>query len=437
MSHKEYTAGQISEHEGLSTFKLGMVWAGFPFIIAITITGSVFASKSSLLTAVSAIGIGSLIMFVYVGLLGEIGWRERRSFSQIAQMIFGDVGYLFVAGLLSFLVLGWFTINTAMPAEIFATSFGVPYYLVATILGIAFVLVTARGIIGMNVISNFSVPLFFALILIAFAMLADRGNAGAHPHYTTVGDHSLTFQEILAGVLASFADSGTLAPDFNRWATNRRASWISVFAAFPLGFGIAMLAGVGFTAMLAMHGLGIADPFQSANPIGYLVGLGGVFAVFAVLVAIINQGSNATHCLYNSALGFSKLFRQRYLVTTAIVGTIGVIIAATGVWAFLLDWLEIIGVLVPPIGAVVIVASYSGYLARRSSGELSGMAVAPWLSLGTGWVCGLIVNYSAAVRYLPVPIVSFVAAAMAMGVLASVKGGQRRLTTSTLILDEE
>jgi len=312
MTHDEHTTGQVSAREGLGTFRLAMLWAGFPFILAITITGSVFASKSSISTATAAIVTGSLLMFVYVGLLGEIGWRERRSFSQIAQTVFGDVGYLFVAGLLSVLVLGWFTINTAMPAEIFAASFGVPYWLIATVLGIAFVAVTARGIVGMNMISNFPVPLFGALIFLAFGMLVGHAARTSGPGSSPIGDHTLTFQEILAGVLASFADSGTLAPDFNRWAGSRRASWLSVFAAFPLGFGIAMLTGVAFAAMLGAHGVKTSDPFQSANPVGYLVGLGGVFTVVAVLVAIVNQGSNATHCLYNSILGFSKLFRQRY-----------------------------------------------------------------------------------------------------------------------------
>ncbi len=437
MTHDEHTTGQVSVHEGLGTFRLAMVWAGFPFILAITITGSVFAIKSSVPTATAAILLGSLLMFVYVGLLGEIGWRERRSFSQIAQTVFGDVGYLFVAGLLSVLVLGWFTINTAMPAEIFAASFGVPYWPIATVLGIVFVGVTARGIVGMNMISNLSVPLFGVLIFLAFGMLLGHKANFAHAGHAGIGNHALTFQEILAGVLASFADSGTLAPDFNRWASSRRASWLSVFAAFPLGFGIAMLAGVAFTSMLAAHGLKTADPFQSANPVGYLVSLGGAFTIVAVLVAIVNQGSNATHCLYNSTLGFSKLFGRRYIVTTAVAGAIGIVIAATGVWAFLLDWLEIIGILVPPIGAVVIVSHFTGYLSRRHAGELTGPAIAPWTALTVGWAGGLMVNYSTASHNLPVPIVSFLAAGATMTALALLRSPVPAIANPGLVIEEE
>lgn len=414
MPHDEHTAGQVSNKEGLGAFKLAMIWAGFPFILAITMTGSIFAIKSDLTTAGSAILIGSLIMFFYVGFLGEIGWKERRSFSQIAEIIFGKFGYTLIAGLLSLLVLGWFTINTAMPAEIFAASFHVPYWGVAAVLGILFVAVTARGILGMNMISNLSVPLFGGLIAVSFMAITHQAHTG---DLSKVGNHAMTFQEVLAGVLASFADSGTLAPDFNRWASDRRASWMSVFAAFPVGFGVAMFAGVAFTASLAIHGVKFDDPFQSANPVGYLIGLGGVFTLFAVLVAVINQGSNATHCLYNSVLGFSKLSGLRYLSTTVVIGGIGIIIAVTGVWAFLLDWLEIIGILVPPIGAVVIVAYYSGYYAIRQNDQSSGAAITPWISLASGWAIGLAVNYTVIAHYVPVPLSSFLAALVTMGIL--------------------
>jgi len=154
-------------------------------------------------------------------------------------------------------------------------------------------------------------------------------------------------------------------------------------------------------------------------------------------VAIVNQGSNATHCLYNSTLGFSKLFGRRYIVTTAVAGAIGIVIAATGVWAFLLDWLEIIGILVPPIGAVVIVSHFTGYLSRRHAGELTGPAIAPWTALTVGWAGGLMVNYSTASHNLPVPIVSFLAAAATMTALALLRSPVPAIANPGLVIDEE
>lgn len=112
-------------------------------------------------------------------------------------------------------------------------------------------------------------------------------------------------------------------------------------------------------------------------------------------------------------------------------------IAVTGVWAFLLDWLEIIGILVPPIGAVVIVAHFGGYLSRRNTGELTGTAVAPWTALVVGWAGGLVVNYSAAAHYLPVPLVSFVAAAGTMAALTALRSPETAIAEPGLIAEKE
>lgn len=409
MNVKEHTKGKIAKEERLGIYKLSMIWAGFPFILAITITGSVFTINSTPISAMIAILLGSLIMFVYVGLLGEIGWREGRSFAQISEAIFGRDGYKIIAGILSILVLGWFTINTAMPAEILSSSFHIPYIWVAIVLGLVFVLITAYGIKGMNIISNISVPVFVILLITSFLMLKSHNSIVAHLH-NLIGNKTMTFSEVLAGVLASFADSGTLAPDFNRWARDRKTSWLSVFAAFPIGFGVAMLAGVVFTVMLADHGLIFNKPFQDSNPVGYMIMAGGGALVFAVLVAAINQGSNATHCLYNSGIGFSKLIDRKYILTTIIIGVIGIVIAASGVWALLIDWLKIIGVLVPPIGAVIIVAYYTGLYSIHVN-HVNFMSTKwnfyPWLALVLGWMIGFLDNFTALEKMIPVPIASF------------------------------
>jgi cytosine permease len=414
----EHTQGKISQADRLGVIKLAMIWAGFPFILAITITGSLFAISSTPFIAASAIFLGSVIMFFYVGILGDIGWREGRSFAQIAEVIFGRIGYKAITVLLSTLVLGWFTINTAMPSEILASSFHISYWIVALFLGAIFVVVTAFGIQGMNIISNLSVPLFAILIIVAFLVLHAHHGIHISPTIPT-GTRTLTFSEVLAGVLASFADSGTLAPDFNRWAKNRKTSWISVFAAFPLGFGIAMLSGVVFTVMLAKRGVVFNKPFQESNPVGYLIMGGGTGLVFAVLVAAINQGSNATHCLYNSGIGFSKLVRARYVLTTLIIGTIGITIAVTGVWALLIDWLKVIGILVPPIGSVIIVSYYTGVYRLRdradvSQGKSDAWSFYPWIALLFGWTIGLGVNFTSLALIIPVPVASFAASLLVM-----------------------
>ncbi|MDR9451049.1 MAG: cytosine permease, partial [Acidimicrobiia bacterium] len=41
-----------------------------------------------------------------------------------------------------------------------------------------------------------------------------------------------------------------------------------------------------------------------------------------------------------------------------VLGAIGIIVAATNVWAFFIQWLSLLGIIVPPIGAIIIVDQY-------------------------------------------------------------------------------
>lgn len=106
-----------------------------------------------------------------------------------------------------------------------------------------------------------------------------------------------------------------------------------------------------FTWLLLHAHLPCHHPFQADNPVGYLIKAGGAAALIATMVAIINQGSNATHCLYNSVIGWAKILGVPYRTVVLWLGGIGVVLAASGVWKYLLDWLQLIAFLVPPVGA--------------------------------------------------------------------------------------
>jgi cytosine permease len=41
-----------------------------------------------------------------------------------------------------------------------------------------------------------------------------------------------------------------------------------------------------------------------------------------------------------------------------VLGAIGILIAATNVWAFFIQWLSLLGIIVPPIGTIIIIDQY-------------------------------------------------------------------------------
>lgn len=206
-NHTEHTQNKVDCAHRISTPRLAMTWSGFPFILAITMTGSVLALGAGFEKAATATVLGSLFMFFYVGILGEWGWRSGQSFAQIAQSVFGHKGFRLISGLLATLVLGWFAINTAMPAEILAATYGLPYPVIAIILGALFLMITARGINGVNAISLLSVPAYLALLVFATMEIWRLPLGSALPSHLA---HPLGFSAALSATIASFADSVAL-----------------------------------------------------------------------------------------------------------------------------------------------------------------------------------------------------------------------------------
>ena len=102
--------------------------------------------------------------------------------------------------------------------------------------------------------------------------------------------------------------------------------------------------------------------------------------MLAVLFVFVNLGSVCTHCLYNGAVGWSHLTHSRMRRLTLILGIVGGLLAVAGVWSLFLDWLNLLGIFVPPIGAVIITDQLLlGGIDRTAADKpFRGVAFAAW-----------------------------------------------------------
>ncbi|WP_198136539.1 hypothetical protein [Marinobacter sp. ELB17] len=128
-----------------------------------------------------------------------------------------------------------------------------------------------------------------------------------------------------------------------------------------------------------------ANPFGVDNMFGYMHAMQiGWLSVLAFLFLYVNLGSVCAHCLYNAATGWSRILNSHMRLWAIILGTIGIAVAAVAagnVWAFFIQWLSLLGILVPPIGAIILVDQY---LVRKDS-EIDQ----DWRGTAfIAWVCG-------------------------------------------------
>ena len=390
----DHLLGDEYEHEPVpmnarrSAFSVTMVWIGFPMIITGAMTGSILVLGMGFSKALVAMVLGNLIMFAYVGLLGLIGTKRGMNFALIASIVFGKKGYVFASALLSTLLLGWYAVQTGITGALVSSTYGLNYVAMTVVAGLLYICITFVGVKGLHYIGLVSVPLFFILGLYVAFDAASTSTASAIFNYA--GNNGVATMSMGVGltvVLALFIDAGTVTADFNRWAKTPTASLVSTFSAFPFANLIAMLVGGVMTAALAVPN---ANPFGADNMFGYLNGKQMVWlSGLAFLFLYVNLGSVCSHCLYNAATGWSRILGNRMRLMAVILGAAGIVVAAGNVWAFFIQWLSLLGILVPPIGAVILVDQY---LIRPNAKIDADWRPEAFIAWAVGSVCAFVVE---------------------------------------------
>ncbi|WP_044590982.1 cytosine permease [Bradyrhizobium sp. LTSPM299] len=390
----EELLGHEFEHEPVpisarrSAFSVTMVWLGFPMIITGAMTGSLLVLGMGFKNALAAMIIGNLIMFAYVGALGLIGSRRGMNFALIASIVFGRKGYVLASGLLSTLLLGWYAVQTGITGALISSTYGLNYVAMTIVAGVLYIGITFVGVRGLHWIGLASVPLFVVLGIWVAADAASTTTASAVFGYA--GNNGVATMSMGVGltvVLALFIDAGTVTADFNRWAPSSQASLAATFSAFPFANLVAMLVGGVMTAALAVPN---ANPFGVDNMFGYMNGKQLTWlSILAFIFLYANLGSVCSHCLYNAATGWSRILGTNMRLMAVVLGAIGIVVAAGNVWAFFIQWLSLLGVLVPPIGAIILVDQY---LLRTNARADVDWRAKPFIAWGIGSLCALAVE---------------------------------------------
>jgi cytosine permease len=347
------------EHEAVppshrkSTVSVTAVWFGFPMILTCAVFGGIITALFGFQRGLLAIILGNVVLMLYVGALSYLSGESGLNFALVASRVFGRYGYTVASGFLATIVIGWFAFQTGLTGLTVHQSFGWNERLFTLLAGILFVAITFMGIRALSLLGMVAAPLFLIAGAVALWLIGRSSGLGDVWNYqgATSGAASLSIGAAITIVVATFADSGTMTGDFTRWAKNGRSAVFAAFSAFPVANFAAFLVG----AIIVASGA-ITDPGTNGGNFLPVIatGHGWLLSTLAFVFIIVNLGSVCTHCLYNGAVGWSHILGSRMRLLTVILGAIGTIAALAGVWSFFLDWLNILGVFVPPIGAVIL-----------------------------------------------------------------------------------
>ena len=414
---EEFEHVPVPEGRRKSLTSVAAVWFGFPMILTNAVFGGIYVAFLGFWTGVLAMLVGNVILSTYVGLLSYRAGSSGRSFALQAQQTFGRYGYGLVSGFLATLVIGWFAFQTGLTGQTMQASFGANKWLMTLIAGILYIGITFVGIRALAILGWVSAPLFVVLAAVAIFLVTKENGLGDVFSYTPKssvgGAGALTFGAVISATIAGFADSGTMTADFTRWAKDGRQGALAAFFAFPVANMISMLVG----GVIVAAGASQAPTTNGGDFLPILADGGPLLAILAVLFVFANLGSVCSHCLYNGAVGWSHITGSKMRVLTLVLGAIGVVAALAGIWSLFLDWLNLLGILVPPLGAIIIMDQL--VLRRRTIENNPPLwRPTPFITWALASGAGLFVNSQ--MPQIPVAVVGMVVAIVVYSVVTLV-----------------
>lgn len=394
---EDYPLSPVPEEKRITWFSQGLVWAGVAFCAAMFSVGGALAASMAPATFAAAVLLGTLTVTVIASLTGVIGARTHLTSAFNARFALGVEGGKLFGLILALSLSGWFgyqccyfASSTVSTLRTFGLSGGSP--MAWTIGGGLLMMVTViTGFNGITLLSTLGVPLLFMLALAAVVMTAGQGDLSALWAGTGAASGGMSLPQGIVLVVGSYITGACITPDLSRFSRRPKDAVGGCILGFMIAFPLLLLLGGYF-----YYACGVSD---LCDVLGSRCGL-GLFIPFVQLVSIWTTNN---YNLYCSVLGLSNALDghakpPRWLLTVA-AGTVSTLLGALGVMEALVSFLSLLGVLIPPVAAVIIADYYlynrnSGLYTYESAGTLRNFRANTCLSALAGIAAGLLCDYS-------------------------------------------
>jgi cytosine permease len=340
-----HTTVPVPLDHSVPAYRVALVSVGIAFTLTGLYTGAELATALGLEVAVRAIVLGSLILTVMSVPASVVGARTRLSTYMIVSHVFGQRGANLINLMLAVVLLGWYAVTAALFGRTFylAAADMLPVHLPQWFYTVASsIVVCATTVFGFRAIDRLSLaaaPLLVALTAyVAWRALQHTTLAAMAAIPGLQVDLNTGISAVVGGMIVNVV----LMPDVTRYSRSLIDCIVISFAG----------NGVGGAAALVLALLPVLA-FHETDPMKYMAVLGLVTVAFSVLV-ISTWTINAVN-LYSAGLVASTAFRRvGYGRLVVACGTVGTVLALTGLADRLIDFLIVLGLIVPPIAAVYI-----------------------------------------------------------------------------------
>jgi cytosine permease len=347
---EDYGTKPVPVEKTRSWFDMGIVIWGISVCIPAFMLGGIAASMTKLGPAILAIILGSVILTAISLATGNIGAHTRLSTAMSSKFAYGRHGNILMAILLFIGTFGWFGVQlevfgqaiTGAVSILSGQTMTLPRWLPIIVGGILMTLTAMYGFRAIEKLTVFVIPILIILIVVTLikaysGVTLSEVWAKAPKQMTPIGI-------VISLIAGGYAVGAVIQPDITRYSRSKG------HAAGGMVFG--MMVGFPLVLVLAAYVFAAAGKSSFSDVmLMYHKGGWGVFAMFVIVFATWTTNDNN---LYSAALAFNSMFPKVHKwLLTVIGGACGIILAMFGILGQFMNWLIILGVTVPPIGAVM------------------------------------------------------------------------------------
>lgn len=333
----------VADAETVSGFQVGIVIVGISITLPLMYSAGELVRGIGLSQAIIAAVTGALILSLMSVPAAIVGARTRLSSYMIVEHTFGFAGAKFVNFWFGLFLLGWY----AVTAELFGrtlflaagelTSLALAEWVYTVISSAVVTVTTIYGFKAIDRLALVAVPfLLLALIVVAVMSL----NQTSFSDLLLIDAEGISMPTAISAVVGAAIVGVVLMPDLTRYTRSVRDCVVASF--IGQGGGITVAYVLGIIPVLVWNEL---------EPMTYMFIMG--FGGFALAVLVFATWTTNVVNLYSTALAArASVPLGGYRSLVIVGGIVGTIAALVGIADHLIDFLIVLGLLVPPIAGV-------------------------------------------------------------------------------------
>lgn len=350
----DYAINPVPMHARKGLLSSCVVLIGFTFFTATMFAGGKIGLSFDFKTMLWAATIGNLLLGFYAAALGFIASKTGLSAVLMTRYSFGNYGSKVSDFLLGFTQIGWYAWGTATIAIVLIKMLGLSSSWETPLMilfGFGFCLTAYIGYKGLDLLSRISIPIMLA-VLLASLFFAVQKAGGLSELAHIVPSETMTLSTAITLVFGTFVSGAIQATNWTRFAKSGKVAVWASLSAFFIGNGLMIITGA----------IG-AIVYKQPDIVEVLVLQG--LSVAAVVMLFLNIWTTQDNTIYNFAAAGCNMLRTKNRKAVTLGGAaIGTLLAIAGMSDFLIPFLLILGVIIPPLGGVILADFFIVYKGR-------------------------------------------------------------------------